>query len=433
MNLSTIRKFIKVFAINVFVLCILLAIVEGGASLVLSGWNVDKASTIPVYVDPYTNNLVKFELQDTVFLGPTYKPYSLAEMYYLNENWKSPSGLYTDKWGFIHNGEPDRNLEVAPISPAKRIYMFGGSSLAGGNSSSSNQKTIPAFTEQELRKVNNRMDEVVNAGVGGFESWRELLFAIHVSGEKPADGLIFFDGRNDWFRLNTSKIFVWNHNHEKIILSTTATSISGKIKETSSYKVANHIYHTFRPVMAPHPIVRIVDHGTTLPKDGFTVDPEQIFNEADPNGFRRVLDFRKQSVDNIVANWRAMAGLCLGLKKPCIIALQPTMGYGKRPLTEYNRKYLNALPFKGWSDSQNKFFDAVRERLPGLEKEFFGTNVRFLDLTEIFTEEDGSIYIDSIHYNDYANCILGRTLATQMNGLKKSPIDIRKDCAVEVK
>jgi lysophospholipase L1-like esterase len=78
-------------------------------------------------------------------------------------------GLTTDRYGFIHNGDPQRLIEKDSF----KIFLVGGSTVAG-HGASCNDRTLPAQLEQKLRKKYRNV-VVINAGVPGYYASQELI------------------------------------------------------------------------------------------------------------------------------------------------------------------------------------------------------------------------------------------------------------------
>jgi lysophospholipase L1-like esterase len=82
-------------------------------------------------------------------------------------------GFTTDRYGFIHNGDPGRDFRRARF----RIFVMGGSTVAG-TGASCNQFTLPALLERRIRDAGLLDVAVVNAGVVGYYSAQELPFVV---------------------------------------------------------------------------------------------------------------------------------------------------------------------------------------------------------------------------------------------------------------
>ena len=105
--------------------------------------------------DPYNNEDKSIgrtlENRYTHSTNGRWAPNTLARNYtyeYLKEG--KGDGLYTDKYGFIHNGNPDRDLFQKDYT---NIIIIGGSTTEGANSTSSNDNTIAAHLEKVETRI----------------------------------------------------------------------------------------------------------------------------------------------------------------------------------------------------------------------------------------------------------------------------------------
>ncbi|MFC1593806.1 SGNH/GDSL hydrolase family protein [Candidatus Omnitrophota bacterium] len=415
-----IKKTIKIVLLNIAVFLLLFCIVESLSSAMLIYWDHVNERRHPQHKDPYTGKLVRAEKIGNRYLGERYAPYSLAQIYYKNDKSESPQGLYTDQYGFVHNGDPYRDLREK-LESGRRVFLFGGSSVVGANSTTSNTRTIASFLERSLRKKHDARDQVVNAAVEGYESFRDFILAAHLVGQFDMDILIFLNGRNDWYRLTATDSFYHNYYPETealyarlsglpvnasrgFIESLSVVKFMKKLKSSKRFKKGN-----------VHPVLSTAYKQKRIPRDINTINPEELFRSS-PDGwsYRKNLTHRPQAVKNYIDNLRSIAGLCSAHKKRCIIALQPTLGYGDRELHEDEEEYLETLPFENWIQTQNEFYDQARDEFKKLSEEYKGTSIEFIDLTSLFDDSKERIFLDSIHYLDNGNSILGTALASQI-------------------
>jgi len=406
--------------INFCVLMVLAIFIEGGSSFVISLVDANGvtggilAERKAPFIDPYSGKATGRHKVSSPFFIERYAPESLAMFYFDQKDGSSPKGLYTDTYGFIHNGVHDRDLR-SPLQGGKRIFIFGGSSVAGANSTSSNEQTISAWIEKTLRSSGDLDSQVVNAGVEGFESFRENILAAHLAGQFSIDGMIFLNGRNDWYRGTVAPSHIWNYwGEERRDLISSKVSVTGNFID--GLKVMQLIerlrlffgdweeaQHRTQPTFA------VQMGGEKLPADAMTVDQKSLFR-----GKRRHLDFRPSVLRNYIENLRSIAGLCIGRKISCIVALQPVLGYGRHRLAKRERIYFDNIPFKNWEVTQSEFFDRARDEFKKLGDEYSRSGVRFVDYTDIFDQIDGPVFLDTVHYLDRANCLIGRALASEL-------------------
>lgn len=408
----------KLAGINLIIFVLLLLNTEGLSSIILKIYRFEKNYAEKNYIDPYTKKPTDVGRLKYVCINERFAPNSIAYFYYKNDNLTSPKGLYTDQYGFIHNGDPNRDLKK-DLKNGQRIFLFGGSSVAGAISTSSNHANIAAYMERYLNLWENKENQVVNAGFSGYQSFREFIFAAHLIGEFDIDTLVFLNGRNDWYQLVTTNQFYRNYMPE-IPLTTQDFLDCGPLNDKSNIfrsletylligKIKRKLFSKESPAVTP--VLNIVGDGVLALNDAFIIDPDSLFK----SGFsRKYLSHRPEAVKNYIDNLRSIAGLCIAHKKRCIIALQPTLGYGNRVLTPAESQYLHKIPFDNWVETQKIFYDEVRAEFKNLCKEYEGENVDFIDLSSLFDTVPERVFLDSIHYLDHGNCKLGAALAAQL-------------------
>jgi len=91
------------------------------------------------------------------------------------------------------------DFEIIKDPNTYRIFMVGGSTTFGTGSTSDN-KTIPSFLENEFQK-NNYDVEVINAGVGGAGSAEEAYKIRNMYKQFEPNLFLIYDGYNDSFRI----------------------------------------------------------------------------------------------------------------------------------------------------------------------------------------------------------------------------------------
>ena len=119
----------------------------------------------------------------------------LGYRYYKNH----PYGkVQTGSAGFVLNDPKESEKKLLPKdSQTKRIFMFGGSAVAGSGASSCD-KTMSAQLEKILKeKFPHQNLEVINLGVGGYTCFQELISFLEVVRYQP-DLVVVFDAWNDF-------------------------------------------------------------------------------------------------------------------------------------------------------------------------------------------------------------------------------------------
>ena len=107
--------------------------------------------------------------------------------------------LKTGTDGFICNSECDELPIEKPVNEI-RVFIFGGSTVAGA-CSGGGKYTISAYLENLINESNvfaNKRVRVINAGVGGFFSFQEVVRFLDIALKYQPDMAIFFNGYNDY-------------------------------------------------------------------------------------------------------------------------------------------------------------------------------------------------------------------------------------------
>lgn len=149
------------------------------------------------------------------YLGYVYAPFALGNIYHENTNPISPVGLYTDRYGFVHNGDVSRDLSVKRPGTV-RIMLLGGSTAEGADSTPGNTATIAAHLERQLRErfEDSGLEiQVINAAHSGYATTQNFLNAsLYLIDEYRPDVLIDLEGRNDWLRSVQTTVFIKHYN-----------------------------------------------------------------------------------------------------------------------------------------------------------------------------------------------------------------------------
>lgn len=329
--------------------------------------------------------------------------------------------LDTDKFGFIHNGNPDRNL-VKKNKGVYRIFILGGSSVAGTYVRSP-QSTISGQLENKLNTyircngINSiERVEVINAGVSGYNSAQELSYMVYYLKDYSPDMFIVFDGHNDFFYsfdfsgnkawmpgVNPYHVkqFVWLNKHLNlresigfVVNNLTEKSyfiklLYIKLQERTKRSKVNNL-NNYRPVPA-----------NAYPIPGST--------ECDI----------KNAIEKYHSNLASMIGFCLTHNVKLGVFLQPTLTEEKKSLSEKEREILVKArqTYRGYSqknedgveekffDLKKRFFEESSEMFTNLSRKYNG-NILVRDLHNLFNDNRETCYGDACHYTDKGRDII---------------------------
>ena len=317
-------------------------------------------------------------------------PNTLARNYtyeYLKEG--KGDGLYTDKYGFIHNGNPDRDLFQ------KRLYQYYYNWRFYNRRSkltSSNDNTIAAHLEKKLRQGSQKIN-IINAGKSGYKTFDEFLTIYHLLGKYNFQEIIFLNGFNDFLSLTYSSEEKWNYYQEIINYRQQFSFIFDKKYQLKTIYYANRI----RSIIDN----KFLNSAKNVRNDNFL---ENIFQEDFDTYEPNKPD--KRYVKNYIYNLRLLKTLCLEFEIKCKFYLQPHIG-AKNILHEFEKEIISSLKFKDFYETISNWNSLVSLEINKISET---ENIKFYDLKDIFKDNPKLIYYDLAHYNDYGNEIIAENI-----------------------
>ena len=254
-----------------------------------------------------------------------------------------------------------------------RIFLIGGSTLYGSGSTS-DTTTIPGFLQE--RFDNSGIDQkiqVINAGIEGSSSLEEVPRIKNDLVNFDPDMIVIYHGTNDghldWERYTNFDSFVTPFEKKVLVF----------------FQAYLPEYKT--PVLALY-VINKITLGTT--NDSGTYEPY----------------FKSEHMVERSALWHdRIKGACEfgneeGFKT--VVLLQPVLGSGNKPLTEYEQSFLIKL---GGEESA-KNYDIFANGLVGLDNSCHTVK----DLRNIFDNVPEFIYFDNAHMADYGNNIVSENI-----------------------
>ena len=355
-------------------------------------------------LDPYNQKLKSLGRtlanRYTIATSGRYAPNTLAVMYSYNHIKKGKGlGLFTDNYGFIHNGNPERKLFQKDFH---NIILSGGSTVEGADSTSSNEATIAANLEKNLRKIDKKVN-VINAGKSGYNSFDEFLILYNLLGQYSFQEVIFLNGANDFLSLTYSSKKKWNYYDEII-----------NYNDQFSYLFTKQ--HQLRTVYYAQ---RIRGKFINFNEKYFTEDKALSYEPGEPsfNIFQPEYDTYDsnppslETAKNYISNIRLKISLCVNFNLKCKFYLQPFLA-SKDPLHSVEQETLNKIPFKDFKSNQIEWFEIVASELKKIPE---NNNVRFYDIKDMFRNESKLVYYDFGHYNDFGNKLIADKIYETFN------------------
>ncbi|MCS7184484.1 MAG: SGNH/GDSL hydrolase family protein [bacterium] len=324
----------------------------------------------------------------------------------LNKLKQWPSSIYTPIIGIkpmptefnlknIHykiNSHGFRSEELPEVKTKKRVFILGGSTVFGGH----NEKwTITHYLKEKLGNTY----EVINAGVIGYSSFNEiLLLKTQILNLQP-DVVIFLNGRNDIYY--NSAI---NKKH------TIALSFYDSIQKLLDDLVNRPNFFSLTKYYIKKTIISNSALLTKLYNFYFSLLPKLKVYES-------FVEISDAAINSYLLNLKIIKLILEENKIKGIIAFQPTLGYGKKELSNYEKsilEYFKKIEKTNWMDEVNKKWKKIGKLV---EKIPDSNLVKTLDLSEVFINEKETCYHDSVHYTPIGCKLIANKLASIIKNL----------------
>lgn len=284
-------------------------------------------------------------------------------------------------------GLRDKEIIMPKPKEVYRIFILGGSTVYGGF----NEKwTISYYLENSLKEKYSNI-EVFNAGVVGYSSQNELIQLQTKILDLDPDMVIVFDGRND---LYYSSLFNWEPRKEQYYLE--------------QQRILNNL------VNYPDGYYILTYAAKILVKESkfLTKVFRSIFrNELLPRVYFENAIIKDKAVAVYLDNWRLMKAILEEKNIKGIFVFQPTMGYCKENLSDYELsvvKYFKEIEKTNWFEEVKKVWPKVSlsvRTMPDFN------NIKFYDMSCLFENWQKTAYIDSVHYVPESYRAIGEELA----------------------
>ena len=332
----------------------------------------------------------------------------------------------TDRYGFIHNGDPERVIDFGPDTA--RIILLGGSSTAG-TKASSNEQTIGGHLERQLNNSGDgRRYQVMNAGVAGFYSPLEAIYFMTELVHYRPSVIVVLDGKNDFWHSWSSTRNSADHD--------------GRAIPNRNYKQQEYLAF-FAGEKRGRPLATILREPSLLTRV-FHYSGElsasilvKIFGEGQPIGVSEQVSMKKDPwgqnsewlsqqvygspshVPFMLANWRNMAGAASSQGIGAVFLLQPFIPVAGRTLTEVEKQRFNTFleerPHLDPADYQRlakAFYAEARQGVAALKKETANQPLVYVeDISAIMNDQPEPMFMDNVHYTDRANAVLADYMA----------------------
>jgi lysophospholipase L1-like esterase len=321
--------------------------------------------------------------------------------------------------GFICNAKCEDLPRTKPADEY-RIFVFGGSSVAGQGAGTGDQ-TISGHLERilaEAKPLPGKRIRVVNAGIGGYYSAQEFArLAFEVVPYEP-DFVIFFHGNNDYRAWEYAQLnrdlygdkIRPNFNLYDFELMTGFDRMQSLLGASAhllnlvdQYLPALH----YTTVLAKH--VRLYGlgtRGTGVPAVG---EEKTTMGADDAAMAATYLTHETNSLATMIENDLSVAGLARGHGFKAMVALQPCLLLPRKDkVAPEETELVKQRPIHG-----PPYYTLAREKYTELGRAN-DRQVQFHDLTGIFENTPERIFTDIVHYTPRGNEIIAQELAARM-------------------
>ncbi len=247
-----------------------------------------------------------------------------------------------------------------------RIFVLGGSVLYGLYSTS-DETTIPGYLQSFLNDLDNDYDiKVINAGANAHSSFDETYLIKNKILEFDPDLIIVLDGWND-----LAKPIIKNPDEYD------------EMEKLGQYSLVIRKYYK---------TIHLYEFVERVWKKQFSSS-----NEVMPN-----IETMQEKGTLWQERWNEICKLSKEQNFDVIVTLQPYLGGGNKPLTDWEKRSIEEFTNIAPSSS----YHIMKEKITGLNENCSTTK----DLTKIFDNQKDLIYFDYVHFGDKGNKILAKEL-----------------------
>ena len=267
-----------------------------------------------------------------------------------------------------------------------RIVILGGSAV-WGTGASNDEATISGSLERKLNDVyNTKRFEVINAGDSAYISTQELILLFDRIIELDPDLVITFDGYNDAYAGFINNVAGFPENFlqfkEKLESHNVFSFLGLAVRELLSHSM---FLETIKQRL------RVFISRKTISLDNNEI-PTTYVNAAD---IARVYGRNLEYMYAILKDRRIKS----------LFTIQPILAFGSKHLTDTEKSILavSNIDIIGYSQYMKKVYSSLLQELKRVHSK---CGAKVLDLTGVFDNINGHVFIDDVHFSDEANDII---------------------------
>ena len=322
----------------------------------------------------------------------------------------------TDRLGFILNAPGEAPIERAKPAGEFRIVVLGGSTVAGTGANSF--ESISANLQRQLGV------RVVNAGVGGYASAQELLYAVSEILSYEPDLIIVYDGWNDQLqseyplvqRGGGPDLIARTGRHESISRAlNSSTTVSGAIADLV-LAIKLDVAAVWRATGLAHLAANA--RATRLE----LMERLKVWMRGDtPTQFQP--SYYPEVARGHVANLDAILALALARGINVATFLQPIIGIDDKVYVGWEDEYVKSRAGALKVTQRRQYYDDVRRELAVLAERHADTpGVCISDISRVFAGIREALYVDSGHINARGNALVAHEITQRLESCGLLPL-----------
>jgi hypothetical protein len=299
--------------------------------------------------------------------------------------------------------------EITPEKPNDmiRIVVVGGSTVWGDDAHYpmtgiiDNRQTIASHLERILRTRAEQLQvkvpiQVINAGVIGYRLFQdEAYYNYEIAGYKP-DLVIAIDGHNDLDSLQLG-VDSYHHKQDETLYKAMNNPGFGDLFSQAAKFAETHSMFVRKSMSKLRDAANKAGLESTTYQQKFDQKPSEL-------KMQRWLNDYVMTVRRFDASVRLAGGRIL-------FAVQSeALGESMKPLTQEEKVIREHWKYYKWLHTEG------RSRLVARMKEVSQqNNIWFMDISDVFSGENGQVYLDYTHLTDRGNELVAERLAKSID------------------
>lgn len=319
----------------------------------------------------------------------------------------------TDRNGFIADPED------APITTEKRhgvfrIIVIGGSTVMGQGASRPSENLVGYLRKIASESVlgvgrESKAIEIINAGVGGYQSGQEYLYLYSELLRFSPDLVVVYDGWND--SIYNNMLVAKYPTAASNLTTTTHLEMSSRIQRSfeisgAAYQFATALGNWIGDLQRKVALIElpmrtlryVLTKGATVP---LTISDPVIYD--------------KRSVLLYEQNLRAILSLAKLKGFAVALFLQPLSGIDGKVLSNEEKAIPGFIEGHEWS-LRRPFYDDIRFIFEKLGSEFSSPQFCVKDISRVFADVSETVYADTGHLLPTGNAIVARKILIELVG-----------------